>query len=306
MFTSIRILPLVLLAVFAQTSFAADHLQFVTTYLQPGTEHPSKNYLPEFLDHLSASHVGPEFFGTIRDSLHGRQAIIDLADEVFSFPTGKLLPDTEGKIDQLGKKYLDGHEKNILAFYIADEPTNYEITKKSLETVIRAVKKRFPGIPTYIVWDQDCFDNAPALDKKCGTVGQRGIPEGVDWVGFDWYLRETPDTDAEKFKHTIVATLDHLKAMTSASIVLLPDGTDEYLKKFSEEKRDQIMATRLKQIHDYALTEPRVIALDNYAWADHYEVMHDNVNTHVTGTRAYPATKKLLFEYADETRHANR
>ncbi len=279
-----------------QPAFAkSTHVKFVSTYLQPGTTRPDQNYLPEFLDHITAVHIGPEFFGSVRDTLKPRQVLFDLADELFNFKDGSLLPNYQEIIEALGRQYVDGYEKTLLAFYIADEPSDYGITRNSLELVIKALNKRFPGIPTYIIWDQNCFDNSPALDSKCGLTGQRGIPEGIDWVGFDWYLRKDPENDVADFNTQIVATVERMKSVTDKPIVLVPDGTDEFLQKYPMAQRDSIMADRMKMFFDYAEKEKRIIGLDNYAWANHRETLR-GVDTYVIGTREYPATKKALFD----------
>lgn len=279
----------------------ASHLQFISTYLQPGTNKPDQNYLPEFLGSLTAAHMGPEFFGQVRGTLKDRQAIIDLSNEFFDYGAheGQLLPNYQANWNRLAEKYFKGEESKILAFYIADEPTNYNISRESLETVIRLVKSKFPEIPTYLIWDQNCFDNKAALDKKCKCVGKRGIPENVDWVGFDWYLRNKPTQDKADFQKNIVGTVERLKALTKKSIVLIPDGTDQFLKEYSVQQRDRHLVRRLKMFYELAQKDPQVIGLDNYAWANHSEKMR-GVDTYVIGTRKYPETKSLLFKYTQE------
>lgn len=294
---SIRPLLMGLAMVLASSAALAksNHIQFVSTYLQPGTTHPDQNYLAEFLNDITAVHIGPEFFGSVRDTLKPKQVLFDLPDELFNFKDGSLLPNYQETINNLGTRYVDGYEKTILAFYIADEPSDYGITRTSLELVIKALNKRFPGIPTYIVWDQNCFDNSPDLDAKCGLSGQRGIPAGVDWVGFDWYLRHDPRSDVADFNNQIIATVERMKKVTDKAIVLVPDGTDEFVQSFAEDQKDSVMANRMKMFFDYAEKEPRIIGLDNYAWANHREVLH-GVDTYVKGTREYPLTKKMLFD----------
>ena len=295
---------------FSSIAFASpttSHVQFVATYLQPGTTHPTKNYLPEFINNLSAVHLGPEYFGTVRSTLGPRQAIIDLADEFFDYTPehrGQLLANYQSNLDKLVQNYLVGYEDKILAFYIADEPSDYGITRESRDTVIAAVKKIYPNIPTYIIWDQDCFDNTPALDKKCGLAGHRGIPAAVDWVGFDWYLRGKPEADAADFKAHTVAAVERMKSITNKGIVLIPDGTDEFLKDYLQDTRDQIMAQRMQLFLDYADSESQIIGIDNYAWGTHDEVLR-GVDTHVIGTTEFPLTKKVLFDYAAIVRALN-
>jgi len=234
--------------------------------------------------------------------LHDKQAIIDLADEFFSYDDntrGELLTNYQQNLDQLSKKDLAGFENKILAFYIADEPSDYGITRDSLDIVIRAVKKKFPNIPTYIIWDQDCFDNTSALDDKCGLAGQRGIPADVDWVGFDWYIRGNPAQDNTTFKNSVVSTMTRMKRVTNKPIVMVPDGTDEFLKDYAASARDTYMTQRLQIYFNYALSDARVIGVDNYAWADHTETFGDSGDINVLGTREYPKAKKSLFDFAN-------
>lgn len=289
------LLGLVMVLAASQGFAKSNHIRFVSTYLQPGTTHPDKNYLSEFLNDISAVHLGPEFFGSVRDTLKPQQVLFDLPDELFNFKDGSLLPNYQETINKLGTRYVDGYEKTILAFYIADEPSDYGITRDSLELVIKALNKRFPGTPTYIVWDQNCFDNSPDLDAKCKLPGQRGIPAGLDWVGFDWYLRHDPRSDVADFNNQIIATVEHLKKLTDKPLVLVPDGTDDWVQSFTSEQRDSILANRMKMFFDYAEKESRILGIDNYAWANHREVMH-GVDTYVKGTREYPMTKKALFD----------
>ena len=278
----------------------APHLKFVSTYLQPGTELPPQNYLPEFLDHLTAAHLGPEYFGTIRGTLQNQQAIIDLGTELFDFDKGAILPNYATQLNTIGTKYLDGYTSKILAFYIADEPSSYSISRADLEAAIAATKKRFPGIPTFIVWNQDCFDNDASLDSKCGAAGKRGIPAGLDWIGFDWYFRGDPSLDQGKFKSIILPTVSRIKSLCDLPIVLVPDGTDEYLKDYPADQRDQTIANRFQMYFDLAQADGRVIGIDNYAWADHSEILYQQtVVTDVLGTREFPISKKVLFDFAD-------
>jgi len=275
------------------------HIQFVSTYLQPGTAQPSFNYMPELLNHVSAAHMGPQYFGQVRSTLQGRQAIIDVADEFFDFKknVGALFPDYQQRAEALSDKYFKGYEQNILAFYIADEPTGYGITRDSLELVIKELKTRFPHIPTYIVYYADCFDNSPTMDAKCGLNGQRGLPADLDWVGFDWYLEGAPANDTANFKKQIIDTTKRLEALTSKRIVVVPDGTDEFLTHYSAKDRETIMTQRLQLSLDFADADKQVIGIDNYAWADHKEIMYD-VDTFIRGTRDYPMARDLLFKYS--------
>ncbi|QDK37238.1 hypothetical protein [Bdellovibrio sp. NC01] len=291
-----QVLIAVIVVLASSLSFAKnDHLKFVATYLQPGTTHPDQNYLHEVFEGLTTVHLGPEYFGSVRDSLQPQQVIFDLADELFNFEDGSLLPNYEQTIELLGTKYIDGYEKTILAFYIADEPNGWGITRTSLNLVIKALNKRFPGIPTYIVWNYLCFDSSAELDKRCGLPGERGIPDGLTWVGFDWYLRRDPSFDDVDFKTQVVDSVERLKRVTDKPIVLVPDGTDEFLQQFSPADRDVIMAKRMQMHFDFAANDSRIIGLDNYAWANHRETLR-GVDTYVMGTREYPLTKKVLFD----------
>lgn len=285
------------------TAVRKSPMEFITSYTQPGTTSPdSDTYLHEMLAHLTAAHVGPEYFGKVRKMLKPKQAIIDLADKMFNHSTGELYSNYQLVLDQLGKKYFDGYEKNILAFYIADEPSGFGITRQSLELVIAALKARFKGVPTYIVWNRFCFDNDPSLDATCGTAGGRGIPAGLDWIGFDWYLTGAPASDTVDFQRKTIDNVERLKKLTHLPIILVPDGTDEYLQQYPENQRDQILADRMKLYYDYAQSESRIIGLDNYAWANHSESFQGNVR-YVKGIREYPKARKLLESYADSVRH---
>ena len=308
---SLKFLSLSLSLIFAMPVFASSahsankpSLKFIATYLQPGTMNPDSNvYAQETTTHLTATHFGPEYFGKIRHTLQGKKAFIDLADHMFDHSNGRLYPNYKAVLNDLGKKYFDGHESKILAFYIADEPSGFDITRQSLELVIAELKARFKGIPTYIVWNRFCFDNAPELDATCGLPGQRGIPKGLDWVGFDWYLNGTPDTDAHYFKVKIIDTVERLKRISSLPIVLVPDGTDQFLQNYPEAQRDQIIADRMKMHYDYAQTESRIIGLDNYAWANHSENFQGDVR-YVKGLREFPKAKNMLYQWAHSLRIA--
>jgi hypothetical protein len=285
-----RLLLFMVLTVTAVMNTAeASGLRFVSTYLQAGQINPDQNYLPELdgtyspYDRLSAAHMSPSFFKATRGYRTLTRAIIGLGPSLF-LDHGILTPGYESVLDQIGKDAIDGYRGQILALYVADEPTAQGITRSTLETLIDAIHRRFPGIPTYVVYPQDCFDNSPGLDAKCGLSGQRGIPSNLDWVGFDWYA-----TSQSQLENTLVK----LQAMTNKPIVLVSEGMNEFLQGLTPAWQDYFLSSRFGLYLALADQYPQVIGIDNYDWADHIEN-----GVYVSGSRNFPATRRALFNAA--------
>jgi hypothetical protein len=286
----------------AQATYAADTLRFIATHTSPTINSNSltSSYLLEIdgtyspYDRLSAVHMDLVQFKSLRNSQTITKAILNIWNVIFT-SNGSIVPNLDTRLNELGKEYIDGYRNKILAFYVFDEPTNNGITKKQLELVISQLNARFPNIPSYITYSQNCFDPDPALTNKCSNMDpiNRGIPSNLDWVGFDWYLTNNPFQDEEFFYSQIKSTLNRLKALTNKPIVLTPDAMDAGLGHFSPAWRDEYLTQRFHRYLMLANSDSQVIGLDSYTWGEYQE----NMST-TYGTRWYPALKRALFNAA--------
>ncbi len=143
---------------------------------------------------------------------------------------------------------LSPYMNKVLAFYIADEPyLTWQTTHDTLVGIITQVKLFFPNVPTYITFAQNCFDSTvPSYSGGCNSSvpGQlRGIPENLDWVGFDWYANPadscygTPvDASDSSFNCRITQSVHRLESIfkqpgqTPKPIFLTIEAFDLYTK----------------------------------------------------------------------------
>lgn len=276
-------------------------LQVISTYLQPGTEHPNQDYLSEFQGRVSAFHLGVEAFQSYAPRIQNQEVILDVGSRLFVIQgpqNGQIRADLRADVAEI-KRLTEGHRHKIKAFYLIDEPTNWGISRTDLEQAIAELNLQMPGIPTYAVYAHDCFDNSSTRDEHCGLAGRRGIPSNLDIIGFDWFLGTNPKNDPVDFQNQIVKTVEKIKTMTGKPIVLVPDGTDQFLINLEPAWRDYHIERRLRLFYDYAKKESQIIALDNYAWANHNEDLAVwGKNVHIQGLRQWPASKKTFFELA--------
>jgi hypothetical protein len=97
------------------------------------------------------------------------------------------------------------------ALRVLVQPYLWGLTRSVVEAGIAKVKTLYPNTPTYITFGQHCFDPSAA----CGGAGlpgsSRGVPQGLDLLGFDWYsdgeCDGSPATLEEQFQCHVVSLL---------------------------------------------------------------------------------------------------
>ncbi|MGB4076794.1 MAG: hypothetical protein WBK28_03770 [Minisyncoccia bacterium] len=269
--------------------------------MQPGCFTLQTNeFLPEVngswdgFPRFAGIHMSPVYFASAQANLNTAKAIIDLWPYLFQ-NDGTVHPSIATELDTLGKQYLDANLGKIFAFYIMDEPTGHNISKTSMEAAIAAVKTRFPGIPTYSIYAQDCFDNASSLDAKCGMAGKRGVPSNLDWVGFDWYMPSDTSNDTTVFKTQITDTVTRLKSLTTKPIILVPDVTDQMLQSLAVNWRDYWLSERFKRYAALMRLDTQVKGIDAYAWVQHGNAC-STTGTTISGARYWPSVRTALYQ----------
>ena len=225
---------------------------------------------PAYGDHYAATvggfnavHVSPESIPNI--TADGPAWIVDVMWWLFDVP-GQVASNVEDRLDVL-EATLAGKESRVLAFYVYDEPylNAHATSRTTLEQGIAALKAWYPAIPTYLTFAHHCFDPSAPTDPACDVLpaASRGVPSNVDWVAFDWYTDGACGgaTDvAAGFDCAVVGGVARMKALTSASILIVPEAFDMFL-----DEAHVLVAMHLA--HGLALSEPRIHGLDYFLYA---------------------------------------
>lgn len=211
---------------------------------------------------LQAAHFDSSNFTILSTS--NVKAILDVYDYVFS-PQCAILPHAASVLKILHHN-LDsqGLLPKILALYVYDEPFINGCTLETVETGLALLKSVFPSIPTYITFARHCFD--PEFPDPACRATKRGIPQNLDWIGFDWYMDHLEGCGgtnlADQFTCRIVGGVSKLANLApTKKAVLIPDCLT---LSFGED-------VLLDLVHRYYLfgrTASNVVMLDFFLWSN--------------------------------------
>ncbi|MCA7990092.1 hypothetical protein LGM63_05525 [Burkholderia cepacia] len=247
---------------------------------------------------LNGVHLTPEQFVSVRgrDSMYQTKAIISVWSRLIG-NGGAPVSDLDGAINTLGQQVIDGYRDKILALYIYDEPTVANVSKSSLELIISKLNNRFPGIPTYVVYNSNCYVNSSCSSSL--PMAERDIPGNVDWVGFDVYnWNNDPSFVTNTVSPYLTQLRSHLDQLgMKKAIVIVAQGFQPGSSAPSSAS-DAALAQQMKSY--FSLLESangcsqlcglqRVIGIDSYFWGS---------DTNAWGSHWLPVTQRALFDVA--------
>ncbi len=221
------------------------------------------DYLRELVAAIPAGHVD---LNRLSSALPGGvDLIVDLHWELFDYTTHRARSDLEGRLDAVEAAVCPVLNR-VRALHLIDEPyiASHRIPRSELGTVISAVKNRFPEIPTYITFAHDCFDPSSS-DPVCTVPDRnRGIPDGLDWVGFDWYNDSNDLSVASQHIDTKIApTVARIRQLApTARIILVPEA-------YTDGNRTEYAVVFV--LYDYfklASENLSIHGVDFFLWAD--------------------------------------
>lgn len=188
---------------------------------------------------------------------------------------------------------LAGRLDKVAAFYIKDEPYGNGCPRSVVEQAIADTKAVFPSIPAYITFAQWCFD--PAYTDNCKVDGsQRGIPAGLDWMSFDWYLcgggRHCKNKQ-DDFNAKIVGGVQRALALLQPNQKILLTGD-----AFTMNNPESELLNIVQYYWDYAVTVPQIIGIDFFLY------MNDAPWTGITGM---PQLKAKIASFAQSVAQCN-
>lgn len=139
-----------------------------------------------------------------------------------------------------------------------DEPYSNGCPRTVIEQAIADTKAVFPTIPTYITFARWCFD--PSFDQQCKVdASQRGIPAGLDWLSFDWYIcggGHHCDRQSDFNNHIKGGVAAALRLMQPHQRLLLTGDA------FTMNNPESELLSIVQWYWDFAVTVPQVIGLD--------------------------------------------
>jgi len=176
---------------------------------------------------------------------------------IFDYEERTVRSDAQQQLDLFQKNWSFAILK-ISAFCVMDAPYIHNFSVTVLQDGISLVNKKFPGIPTYIVFAQHCFDPSFPCPGTSLPPVLRGIPKNLDWVGFAWFITSN-DIEAEFYEH-IVGGVEKLARLTNKKLMLVPEAMNQYQ-----------LPTTVLQIQNFhfalAQTFRNIIGLDFFLWA---------------------------------------
>ncbi len=262
----------------------ADHLTISAAHWVFGNEwnlHGAEvNY------HLTEAHGHPDWISDIENT--DVKWILDVETYLLDYANHNLFPDIDLRIDTLAD-LVAGKEDNISAFYVADEPylNGKEITISMLEEAMGKLKTKIPGIPTYIVFTHNYFltDNIPNAGTQPGS--NRGIPNNLDIISFDWYSNETDGNSKRNIEELVMPTVEKIKELNSTIPILLTG------EAYDQTLSDDMLPEAIFRYWDYACSEEQIIGVDHFVWAN---------NPAFLGITALPKAQAIVKALSKEIR----
>jgi hypothetical protein len=243
------------------TVCTGGHVQFASAYWAGTAAYG--DHLAELAPAISVGHVDlPRLSSPLPP---GVDVIVDLHWNLFDFTTHTVRADLAAQLDSIAAA-VNPVASRVRALYLIDEPyvADHLIPRSQLEQAITTVKNRFPSIPTYITFAHHCFDPS-STDVACQVPAtERGIPAGLDWVGFDWYNDSNDLSVAGTHVATNIASgVDRIGQLApSAKVIIVPEAYTD---------GNRLESTAVAVLHDYfelAAQNPAVSGVDFFLMAD--------------------------------------
>lgn len=262
----------------------SDHLKISSAYWVFGNQYNLHGN--EVWYHLTEAHGHPDFISDIENT--DVKWVLDVETYLLDYTNHQLFTDIDQRINHLATQ-VAGKESHISMFYIADEPylNGKQITRTMLETAIGKLKAKIPNIPTYITFTHDYFSMEE--NKNAGTQpgSNRGIPNNLDYISFDWYSNGTDGSSKRNIEELVIPTLNKLKAMNSTIPVLLTaeayDGT----------LSDHQLPEAIFRYWDLASSDKQIVGVDHFTWAD---------NPSFHGLHSLPRAQSIVKAISKEIR----
>ena len=239
----------------------AGHVKFASAYWAATAAYG--DHLAELAPALQVGHV--DLARLSQPLPAGLDVIVDLHWQMFDYTAHTVRTDIANQLDTIANAVNPVRDR-VRALYLVDEPylAGHLIPRQELERAITLVKSRFPGIPTYITFAHHCFDPA-STDAACQVPSSdRGIPAGLDWVGFDWYNDSNDLAVAATHVPTHIATgIARIGQLApTARVIVVPEAYTD---------GNRLESTAVSTLYDYfalAAQSPGVFGVDFFLWAD--------------------------------------
>ncbi len=164
----------------------------------------------------------------------------------------------------------------IGVFYIGEEPTWNGITFSELDAVAQLLQGEFPNIPTMLI------EAYPSLNDL-------QIPETIDWIGFDRYFVNDPNTDSE-FQQDWQTLKTKISNQNQKIMVIL----DSHYINWAHGDFGNIDLTQMddvaKNYYQLAKNDKKVIGVLGYFWPNGFDIPES------IGGRGMPQNVKMEYE----------
>ena len=185
----------------------SDNIKISTAYWVFSSQ---GQYSQEANQYLTLAHGNPDYISDVENTDMGW--ILDIEWYLLDYANHKLRDDIDAQLAYLMTQ-VEGNIDKIKILYVADEPylPGKEITREMLETAIGKVHEYFPGIPVYITFARDYFvtteNDAPGVQPG----SERGIPNNLDYVSFDWYSDDSGGDTKKNVDEQVKPTLEIIR-----------------------------------------------------------------------------------------------
>ncbi len=261
------------------------HVQIVAAYW--ASSDAFGDFIAELVPAVQAGHI--DVARLDQPLPDGVDVIVDLHWYLFDYTTHTVRADLAAQLDAL-EVAAGPVLGRVRAFYLIDEPYigSHLIPRAELETAIAAIEARFPSVPTYITFAHHCFD-PDSTDSACQVAGaNRGIPAGLDWVGFDWYNTSNDLSVAATHVPTRIAPgVERIAELApSVQVILVPEGYTD---------GNRLQSTAVATLYDYfvlAAQSSSVFGVDFFLWPD------VPAPENFSGLRSLPAARAAARSFA--------
>jgi len=262
----------------------SDHLNMSSAYWVFGNQWNLHGN--EVWYHLTEAHGYPDWISDIEPT--DVFWVLDVDTYLFDYANHNLYPDIDQRINQLAS-IVAGKEDRISMFYVADEPylNGKEITRTMLETAIGKLNAKIPGIPTYITFTHDYFSTENLSNPGTQPGSNRGIPNNLDYMSFDWYSNETDGNSKRNIEEYVKPTMEKIKKMNSTIKVLLT------AEAYNGTLTDEQLPEAIFRYWEFACEETQVVGIDHFTWAD---------NPNFSGITSLPIAQAIVKAISKEIR----